>query len=65
MSKLDEIVGKSAAHIGEEVHEWLEKKSATPTRQEIPQIHLSFEEQRTLQTGQRCQAGLQCALFFE
>ena len=51
MSKLDEVVGKSAARIGEEIHGWLGKKSATPTRQEIPQIHVSFEEQRTLQAG--------------
>jgi hypothetical protein len=51
VSKLDEIVGKSATCIGEEINEWLGKKSATSTRQEIPQIHLSFEEQRTLQAG--------------
>lgn len=50
MSKLDEILGKSAAGIGE-VHEWPQKKSATSTRQEIPHIHLSFEEQRTLEAG--------------
>ncbi|WP_338525380.1 TauD/TfdA family dioxygenase [Pseudomonas batumici] len=51
MSKLDEIVGKSAALLGEEIREWLGKKSATATRQGIPQIHVSFEEQRTLETG--------------
>lgn len=51
MSKLDEIVGKSAALIGEEIREWLGKKSATSTRQGIPQIHLSLDEQRTLHAG--------------
>ncbi|MEF9672566.1 hypothetical protein QNM99_10810 [Pseudomonas sp. PCH446] len=56
MSKLDEIVGKSAALIGEEIREWLGKKSATSTRQGISQIHVSFEEQRSLHAGLASQA---------
>ena len=51
MSKLDEVIGKAAACIDEVIHERLEKKSVTSTRREIPQIHLSLEEQRTLQAG--------------
>ncbi|ROM93860.1 TauD/TfdA family dioxygenase [Pseudomonas brassicacearum] len=51
MSKLDEIVGESAARVDEEIRERPGKKSATSIRQEIPQIHVSFEEQRTLQAG--------------
>jgi len=51
VSKQDETVGKSAASIGEEIREWLEKKPATSPRKEIPQIHVSFEEQRALQAG--------------
>ena len=51
MSKLDEIVGKSAALIGEEIREWLGKKSTTSTRQGIPQLHVSFEEQSALHAG--------------
>lgn len=51
MSKLDKEIGKAAACVDEVIHEWLEKQSVTSIRREIPQIHLSLEEQRTLQAG--------------
>ena len=51
MSKLEEVIGKAAAGVDEVIHEWQEQNSVTSTRREIPQIHLSLEEQRTLQAG--------------
>jgi len=51
MAKMDKIAGISKATEGEQFPEWQRSNSASSTRQAIPQIHVSFEEQHALHAG--------------
>ncbi|KPA88234.1 MULTISPECIES: TauD/TfdA family dioxygenase [Pseudomonas] len=51
MSKLNEAVRHSASRISEQSPHWLVRNAPAPTLQALPEIHLSFTEQRQLQAA--------------
>ncbi|MCH4879193.1 taurine catabolism dioxygenase TauD [Pseudomonas sp. TMW22090] len=51
MTKMEKIIGTSKASGGEQIRDWQGSHSASSTRQAIPQVHISFQEQQALRAG--------------
>jgi hypothetical protein len=51
MTKMEKIIGASTTSLREQIRDWRPSHSASSTRQAIPQIHISFQEQQALRAG--------------